>query len=168
MRAKRTEVSSLEPTTVAEVARQVRQIPIPRPFSMNALIDRLNRLRDKPIRLMRGDLTGTLPTGMLLRTETADYIVVIRDVERGHARHIHFHELGHILLEDAEVAGPCLPAADPRRCEADELMAEEFAHQLGERVDAHALDRGRGGENRAGTALSKTFAAAADLRDAHA
>ncbi|PKW00128.1 hypothetical protein ATK30_0212 [Amycolatopsis echigonensis] len=168
MRAKRAEESSLEPNVIADVARIVSGIPIPRPFSMNALVDRLNRLRDKPIRLMRGDLKGTMPTGMLLRTETADYIVVIRDVERGHARHIHFHELGHILLEDAEVAGPCLPVADPRRCEADEFMAEEFAYQLAERVDAHALDRNRSGENRACAALGKTFAAAADLRDANA
>ncbi|MER6766353.1 MULTISPECIES: hypothetical protein [Amycolatopsis] len=153
---------------VAEVARLVRELPIPRPFSMNALIDRLNRLRDKPIRLMRGDLTGTLPTGMLLRTETADYIVVIRDVERGHARHIHFHELGHIVLEDAAMAGPCLPVADPHRCDADELLAEEFAFQLAERVDTHALDRRRAAETPAVAALGKTFAAAADLRDAHA
>nr|WP_240691376.1 hypothetical protein [Amycolatopsis nivea] len=104
---------------------------------MNGLVDRLNRHRGKPIRLMRGDLSGTMPTGLLLRTEAADYIVVIRDVQRGHARHIHFHELGHILLEDADLAGPCLPQADPRARAADELMAEEFAHQLAERIDAH-------------------------------
>lgn len=168
MRAKRAEESRLEPSMVADVARLVREIPVPRPFSVNALVDRLNRRRDKPIRLMRGDLSGAMPTGMLIRTETADYIVVIRDVERGHARHIHFHELGHILLEDADAAGPCLPRADPRCREVDELMAEEFAHQLAERIDAHALSRDRGRENYAVAALGKTFAAATDLRDAHA
>ncbi|WP_406635815.1 hypothetical protein [Amycolatopsis sp. WGS_07] len=168
MRAKRAEESRLEPSMIADVARLVREIPVPRPFSMNALVDRLNRLRDKPIRLMRGDLSGTMPTGMLIRTETADYVVVIRDVERGHARHIHLHELGHILLEDADAAGPCLPRADPRCREVDELMAEEFAYQLAERIDAHALNRNRGRQNNAVAALSKTFAAATDLRDAHA
>ncbi|WP_162834220.1 hypothetical protein [Amycolatopsis circi] len=153
---------------VADIARLVREIPVPRPFSMNGLVSRLNRLRDKPIRLMRGDLSGAMPTGMLIRTETADYIVVIRDVERGHARHIHFHELGHILLEDVHAAGPCLPRADPHCREVDELMAEEFAHQLAERINAHALNRDRGRENYAVAALGKTFAAATDLRDAHA
>ncbi|MBN9743562.1 hypothetical protein DMP23_21205 [Amycolatopsis sp. A1MSW2902] len=153
---------------VADVARLVREVPIPRPFSMNALIGRLNRHRDKPIRLMRGDLSGTMPTGLLLRTEAADYIVVIRDVQRGHARHIHFHELGHILLEDAEVAGPCLPRGDPRCREAAELMAEEFAHQLAERIDAHSLRSGFGGENHAVTSMGKTFAATTDLRGLNA
>lgn len=168
MRAKRAEEFRLEPSMVAAVARLVGEIPVPRPFSMNALVGRLNRLRDKPIRLMRGDLSGAMPTGMLIRTETADYIVVIRDVERGHARHIHFHELGHILLEDSDAARPCLPRADPRCREVDELMAEEFAHQLAERIDAHALSGVRGRDNHAVAALGKTFAAAADLREANA
>lgn len=168
MRAKRAEESRLEPSMIADVTRLVGEIPVPRPFSMNGLVAQLNRHRDKPIRLMRGDLTGAMPTGMLIRTETADYIVVIRDTERGHARHIHFHELGHILLEDADTAGPCLPRADPRCREFDELMAEEFAHQLAERIDAHALSRDRGRENCAVAALGKAFAAATDLRAAHA
>jgi hypothetical protein len=141
---------------LAEIAGAVAEMSVPRPFSMAGLIGRLSRSRDRPIRVLRGNLSGSMPTGMWLRTGTADYIVVARDVGAGHARHICLHELGHILLEDGDDAGD----------EDAELMAEEFAHRMAERIDASARCRTR--ESRAGAELDKAFAPAAELRGAHA
>ncbi|WP_051791579.1 hypothetical protein [Amycolatopsis jejuensis] len=163
MSTKPPEKFTLDHVMVGQVTRIVNDIRIPRPFSINGLIERLNRQRDKPIRLMRGNLNSAMPTGMVVRTATADYIVVIRDILRGHARHIHFHELGHLLLEDAGVAGRCSSAEDPEHREIDEAIAEEFAHQLAERVDANVVT-----DQLPQAALNGTFAAARDLRGVRA
>ncbi|GAA3587026.1 hypothetical protein GCM10022222_84660 [Amycolatopsis ultiminotia] len=151
------------------VAQIVDRVPIVRPFTVEALIGRLNRERDTPIRLMRASSTGTMPTGMLLRTDSADYVVILRDVRGGHARHIFFHELGHVLLEDGGVAGSLGPCSGAGSCwqasdtrDWGEVLAEEFAYQLAERIDADVMPSSR--RHPAAEGLYRVFAAQAELR----
>ncbi|WP_328609436.1 hypothetical protein OG943_10010 [Amycolatopsis sp. NBC_00345] len=57
---------------------------------MAGFLAEISRTREKPIKLMHGNLCSAMSTGMLLRTHTADCIIVIHDVHHGRARHIQF------------------------------------------------------------------------------
>lgn len=155
--------------TAQRIAEVIEALPLVWPFNMHAFVAAISRKRDKPIQLMRGALSGVLPTGMLFRTTTADYILVIRGINEGHAKHIQFHELGHILLEDAGLTGPgCHRPGDPDRSELDELIVEEFAHQLTAVIVQHNVTPRKPRRTRAQQHLHAGFAARADLADSDA
>jgi hypothetical protein len=142
----------------------VGKLPLVWPFTMARFLAEISRTREKPIKLMRGNLSSAMPSGMLLRTDTADYIIVIRDVHRGHARHIQFHELGHVVLEDEG-----LVTADhtdkPRHGSLDELIVEEFAHRLAATIARHPISPRPRHRSRVQAHLHAGFAARADLCD---
>jgi hypothetical protein len=145
------------------IAEIVEGLPLVWPFTMARFLTEISRRRAKPIKLMRGTLPSSMPTGMLLRTATVDYIIVIRDVHRGHARHIQFHELGHILLDDAGLAGDCHTANDPSGGNLEELAVEEFAHQLTAVIARHQVRPRPRHRGRVQAHLHAGFAARADL-----
>jgi Zn-dependent peptidase ImmA (M78 family) len=146
------------------IENMVERMPLVRPFSMARFLAEISRLREKPIRLMRGNLSSAMPTGMLLRTHTADYIIVIRDVHRGHARHIQLHELGHIVLEDEGLVAAG-HTDNPRDGSLDELIVEEFAHRMAAAIARHRISPRPRHRSRAQAHLHAGFAARADLCD---
>jgi hypothetical protein len=163
------QMCTLPPGMEQRIAEVIEALPLVWPFNMHSFVAAISRKRDKPIHLMRGALSGVLPTGMLFRTESADYILVIRGINEGHAKHIQFHELGHILIEDAGLTGPgCHRPGDPDRSELDELIVEEFAHQLTAVIVRHIVTPRRPRRTRAQLHLHAGFAARADLADSDA
>ncbi|GAA0477768.1 hypothetical protein ABZ951_23250 [Streptomyces sp. NPDC046215] len=74
-------------------------IPVPDPFSAHTLCARLARQRGRPLRLLAlptPTVPGT-PSGILLATESEDFILYDAQTSPLHQEHIIVHEIGHLV-----------------------------------------------------------------------
>jgi hypothetical protein len=100
----------------------VRRVDVPRPYSVNALCDRLEQSRGRAISLvpMALPVRQGSPCGLWVATDDVDYLLFQKETSRAHREHIVSHEIGHLLLgHDAspahqdEVARLLMPTLDP-------------------------------------------------------
>jgi len=82
---------------------RLRDLPLPAPFDVHNLSDRIADRRGRPIRLIPvSDLTGVC--GLWIATDTTDLICYERDTTRPHQDHIILHELSHVLCDHFPVS----------------------------------------------------------------
>lgn len=91
----------------------INRLPIPDPFDVPTFLDRLTARRGRRIELVPAALSATLPCGMLISTDQADYICHAIDATPLHAQHIDMHEVGHLLLDHATDRNEDIPQARP-------------------------------------------------------
>ncbi|GAA2240620.1 MULTISPECIES: hypothetical protein [Kitasatospora] len=105
----------------------VAQIEFPSPFSINTLVDSVERRRGRQISLVPMPLAvrPESPCGLWVATDDVDYVLYTEATSTAHREHIVMHELGHMLLEhgsteadQAEVARLLMPTLDPRFVQA--------------------------------------------------
>ncbi|GAA2052387.1 hypothetical protein GCM10009839_69700 [Catenulispora yoronensis] len=84
-----------------KVRSAIAGITIPRPFSIEALCERLAQDRGRPLQLLPlPQLPGqSLPCGMWIATDTVDYIFHARGTSPLHRQNIVLHEIGHMLCD---------------------------------------------------------------------
>lgn len=94
---------------------RLRDLPLPAPFDVHELCERVAARRGRPIRLLPvAGLTGVC--GLWIATDTSDLICYERDTTRPHQDHIILHELSHVLCDHYPVSlsGTALfPDLDP-------------------------------------------------------
>ncbi|MEU6216412.1 hypothetical protein ABZ845_02655 [Streptomyces sp. NPDC047022] len=99
----------------------VRQLNLPKPFTINALVDQLEERRGRLISLVPMPLPPDRgPCGLWVATPEVDYIVYQADTGKAHQGHIVLHEIGHMICdhkstpaEESEVSRLLLPNIDP-------------------------------------------------------
>ncbi|WP_370420634.1 hypothetical protein AB8O64_20990 [Streptomyces sp. QH1-20] len=114
--------------TARKELRRVRQrcesvldaLDLPRPFTMNALLDHLSRRRDRPVVVQPLPGVGGpgAPCGLWLATGTTDYICFEPSTSPLHREQIIFHECAHVLFghrlgADLPGIGELLPDLGP-------------------------------------------------------
>ena len=84
-----------------KIRARLAEIEIPRPFTIEALCDRLAHERGRPLRLqaLPGPAGPGKPCGMWIATDTVDYIFHARGTSPLHQQNIVLHEIGHMLCE---------------------------------------------------------------------
>jgi len=131
--------------------RALREIPMPEPFEAVAFCGQLGEHLGRRLVLVPKSSTGG-PCGMVVRTDTTDYIFYETASSWTYQQHNILHECGHLLGNhqagrevplDRETLA--LANLDPRRVrlvlarscyhEGDEAEAEVIATLLGQRVD---------------------------------
>ncbi|WP_410585457.1 ImmA/IrrE family metallo-endopeptidase [Amycolatopsis sp. lyj-108] len=110
----------------------IETLPIRPGFEVTTFLEELSAQRKTPLTLWRMNATATTPSGMLVTTETMDYVFVVRGTPLAHVVHILAHELGHLLLGHQCARSPGSP--DSRSQPWEELEAEEFAYRFAARV----------------------------------
>lgn len=77
----------------------IRAMPLPSPFSVQALCDQLAEQRGRGIHIHLLPLPSgeDLPCGTWLATDETDHIFVEQETSAFHRDHIVLHELGHML-----------------------------------------------------------------------
>ncbi|ANP52045.1 hypothetical protein J2Z21_009273 [Streptomyces griseochromogenes] len=87
----------------------VQKLEIPERADVNALCDRLEDLRDRPISLLEVAMpTGSgRPCGLWVATDEEDYILYQKYTTQAHQQHIVRHELGHMVC--GHEAAPVMP-----------------------------------------------------------
>lgn len=83
----------------------IRELSIPRPFDTDTFFAGVAQQHGKHIELVHATLATGLPCGMLVSTDTVDFIVHRTDTTPLHAQHTDMHELGHLLLGHGQPAG---------------------------------------------------------------
>ncbi|MBT2387706.1 hypothetical protein [Streptomyces sp. ISL-11] len=84
----------------------IGSIPVPDPFSAQALCARLAEERGRPLRLLAlptPTVPGT-PSGLLLSVESEDFILYDAQTSPLHQEHIIVHEIGHLVCNHRSVA----------------------------------------------------------------
>jgi hypothetical protein len=90
-----------------QCAELVAALPIPTPFTIEALVAELGERRGREIRLMRLPRGPRVPHGLLIRTDDTDFIGHAAAIAGLHREHIVLHELGHLLhADDGEAVNP--------------------------------------------------------------
>ncbi|MFF0147526.1 hypothetical protein [Amycolatopsis sulphurea] len=109
------------------VGELLAAVPPPRPWSMNAWIDRLERHRDRDIDLLAVEYVPGQPSGAWQRHEDYDLVAYAAGTSSLHQDHIIAHEIAHLLCEHR---GDCvLSEADAARV-APDLSAHLLSHLL--------------------------------------
>ena len=101
----------------------INTLPIPCPFDTRIFLANLAQRRGRHIELVPATLPATLPCGMLVSTDDADYIFHPIDTTPLHAQHIDMHEVGHLLLDHTA-------APDNRDAAEGPTLAEQGAVRL--------------------------------------
>lgn len=93
--------------------RLLRDLQLPQPFSVEALIKRLAVQRGRPlhVRPLPGDPIPGGPYGLWLVTADADCIFYERRTSPLHREHIVLHEIGHMLMHQFE-GSQCEPSQE--------------------------------------------------------
>lgn len=133
---------------------RLRDLPLPAPFDVHALCDRVADRRGRPIRLIPlAGLSGVC--GLWIATDTTDLICYERDTTRPHQDHIILHELSHVLCDHFPVSLPgnlhtqaLFPDLDPAMVRAvlgragyttdEEREAETLASLIRQRASTRA------------------------------
>lgn len=115
--------------------RLLRDLQLPQPFSVEALIKRLALQRSRPLHVhpLPGDPVPGGPYGLWLVTADEDYIFYERRTSPLHRAHIVLHEIGHMLMHQFN-GSQCEPSNDERLC-ADRLS------RLARNLDLDAVSR---------------------------
>lgn len=79
-------------------AAMIRELDIPTPFDLGEFALRLERKRNRPIRLCPFRSGPGVPCGAWIATAEADYVYYEQGTTRFHANLIALHEIAHILL----------------------------------------------------------------------
>lgn len=79
-----------------------RTLDLPANWSVPQLADRLSALRDRPVHIdvlphRDTDDDTTIPCGMWIATDTADYIFARQGTSNLHHKHFVLHEVGHLI-----------------------------------------------------------------------
>ncbi len=112
----------------------LRHVPAPRPWSMNAWIDRLEQHRGRDIDLVAVDYAPGQPSGAWQRHEDFDLIAYAAGTSPLHQDHIIAHEIAHLLCEHR---GECVLTEAEAAAVAPDLSAHLLSHLL-TRVTTHA------------------------------
>ncbi|MDN3055011.1 hypothetical protein PH213_10750 [Streptomyces sp. SRF1] len=99
----------------------VRQLDLPEPFNINALVDQMEERRGRAISLVPMPLPADRGLcGMWVATPDVDYVIYQAEARKAHQGHIVLHEIGHMLCEhestpaeEEEVSRLLLPNIDP-------------------------------------------------------
>ncbi|MET9778425.1 ParH-like protein [Streptomyces sp. NPDC006367] len=103
-------------------AEVVEQVEIPAPYDANAMVDALERIRQREISLvpMAMPTRPGSPCGLWIATDDVDYILYQANTSKAHSAHIVRHEGGHMLLghtstpaHQDEVAQLLMPSLNP-------------------------------------------------------
>lgn len=91
--------------------RTLRALDLQPPLRVPQLCERLGARRARPIRLVPYPLPVPGPSGLLLVSPTADYVLYQQHTSTAHQDHIVLHEIGHLIaghtsveLDDATLA----------------------------------------------------------------
>ena len=76
----------------------IRELDIPVPFDLGMFTARLERQRNRPIRLCPFRSGPGVPCGVWIATVDADYVYYEQGTTRFHANLIALHEIAHMLL----------------------------------------------------------------------
>ncbi|MEV4056188.1 hypothetical protein AB0J55_33705 [Amycolatopsis sp. NPDC049688] len=98
---------------------RLQDFPVPRPFSLPALLEQVSRSRGRDLHLHELPFPPgpDVPCGMWIATAQADHVYHATGVSALHRQNIVLHELGHMVC-DHRVAEPdavaaLLPGLDP-------------------------------------------------------
>lgn len=78
---------------------KLADLEVPRPFSIEALCDRIADIRGRPLHLHPFPSAQGLPCGMWVSTADADHIFHAQGASALHQRNIILHEIGHMLWD---------------------------------------------------------------------
>ncbi len=96
--------------------RELRDLGTHPPLDVEELCKALSRRRGRPLYLREASLPKPGPTGMWVEYDDYDVILYQQETTSLHQDHIKLHEIGHILVaeaEDAEQAPAELPEQTP-------------------------------------------------------
>jgi sirohydrochlorin ferrochelatase len=113
----------------ARVRTLLDAVPMPRPWSMNAWVDRLEAWRGREIDLVPVEYRPGQPSGAWQARPGYDLIAYTEHTSALHQDHIIAHELGHLLCAHT---GTCLMS---------EAEAADLAPDLAPRALSHLLTR---------------------------
>lgn len=115
--------------------RELRDLGIHPPLDVEELCKALSRRRGRPLYLREAPLPKPGPTGMWVEYDDYDVILYQQETTRLHQDHIKLHEIGHILVAEAEDAEQApaeaaeqTPALDPE--EESAVLVEGWAAML--------------------------------------
>lgn len=115
--------------------RELRDLGIYPPLDVEELCSALSRRRGRPLYLREAPLPKPGPTGMWVEYDDYDVILYQQETTRLHQDHIKLHEIGHILVAEAEGAEQApaeaaeqTPALDPE--EESAVLVEGWAAML--------------------------------------
>lgn len=115
--------------------RELRDLGIHPPLDVEELCKALSRRRGRPLYLREAPLPKPGPTGMWVEYDDYDVILYQQETTRLHQDHIKLHEMGHILVAEAEDAEQApaeaaeqTPALDPE--EESAVLVEGWAAML--------------------------------------
>jgi hypothetical protein len=91
--------------------RIVDGLELPDPFEATVFIAALARTRGRPITLMPLSLPPHTPCGLLVSTDSSDYIVYAADTTYLHQQHILLHEAAHLICGHDATSPAVSPAA---------------------------------------------------------
>ncbi|MFE7129824.1 ParH-like protein [Streptomyces sp. NPDC057638] len=94
--------------------RIAEALALPRPFTSESFIAALAERRGRPIEVLPVDVGHTLPCGLLMTTDRADYILCAADTTAFHRQHILLHEAAHLLCGHDRRAGETVYASAHR------------------------------------------------------
>jgi hypothetical protein len=124
--------------------RLASRLELPDPWSIEDLCGSVAARRGRPIIILERPGHDDSITATLLSTVVADYVFCRSDLRGGHREHAICHEIGHLLIRDAALAGTAPNTDDAlptnRILELghgsgdEERLAESFADELMERV----------------------------------
>jgi hypothetical protein len=84
----------------ADMLALVRTLPVPVPWDRTAFIDRIARLRRRPIHLVpTAEKLAQGPCGLWMKRDTDDIIIHEAGTSEYHIDQIVCHEIGHMVLE---------------------------------------------------------------------
>ncbi len=84
--------------------RELQDLGVHPPLDVEQLCSALSRRRGRPLYLREAPLPKPGPTGMWVEYDAYDVILYQQETTRLHQDHIKLHEIGHILLAEAEDA----------------------------------------------------------------
>jgi hypothetical protein len=105
----------------------LRDVPLPRPWSMNAWVDRLERRRGREIDLVAVEYVPGRPSGAWQRRAGYDLIAYTAGTSPLHQDHIIAHEIGHLLCGHR---GVCLMSKAEAAVVAPDLSGHLLSHLL--------------------------------------
>lgn len=107
----------------------VRDLPIPRPFTLERFVGRLSERRGRTIELVASWLGASAPCGLLVSTDDVDYVCYASNTSRLHQLHIILHEIGHLQLGHRSRRITML-LAQPKRSPPPDAVADEVADEI--------------------------------------